>query len=426
MAACSGGRGRGRVQAVGGNWAGNGQEVGSDVSGSEEEFRMEDSGRFETGSDDSVASVISTDGKNRIKRKKGKGHEYGDEGKKAKVELRNVVEYKVFVKLQKEGTNFDDWSPSLLTVALQKEFGEVSARKIRSGLIVMCKTEEQQKQAIKVNKLNGHKVLCSVAYDKKLVRGVISGVPLSESVDAVKKSVKNAKVKEARRLKTKREGALTDSLSILLTFDEPLLPSRVYIGFMSYEVRLYIPPPLRCFKCQRYGHVAAVCKGKQRCSKCSGEHEYGQCTEDAKLKCCNCGGEHSSAYRGCEVSKRMQEVQRVKVTRGVSYAEAARAVKKVDIPVAPVERVKPSERCTKCEAIKEETLIVSKNDFVLFMAYVVNCTAQTEKRTKKIQYIIKGASKFLNIHDMQWEAVRDALNLTDGSTQSQACGGTGS
>ncbi|KAL0153030.1 hypothetical protein M9458_051629, partial [Cirrhinus mrigala] len=59
----------------------------------------------------------------------------------------------------------------------------------------------------------------------------------------------------------------------MINFDQEKLPEKVYIGFMCYDVRLYIPPPIRCFKCQRYGHVAAVCKGKQRCGKCSGEHD---------------------------------------------------------------------------------------------------------------------------------------------------------
>ena len=89
---------------------------------------------------------------------------------------------------------------------------------------------------------------------------------------------------------------------------------------MCYGVSLYVPPPQRCFKCQRFGHVAAVCKGKQRCGRCSGDHEYGKCEEGAKLKCCNCGGKHSSAYRGCEVSNKAEVVQRVRVAQG--YAEA--------------------------------------------------------------------------------------------------------
>ena len=48
---------------------------------------------------------------------------------------------------------------------------------------------------------------------------------------------------------------------------------------MSFKVRAYIPPALRLFKCQRYGHIENVCKGKQRCIMCSGEHAYGECRE---------------------------------------------------------------------------------------------------------------------------------------------------
>lgn len=58
--------------------------------------------------------------------------------------------------------------------------------------------------------------------------------------------------------------------------------------------------------------------------KSSGEYEYGKCKKKAKLKRCNWGGEHSSA--GCEVSKRVSEILRVKGILGISYAEATRKV----------------------------------------------------------------------------------------------------
>ena len=51
--------------------------------------------------------------------------------------------------------------------------------------------------------------------------------------------------------------------------------------------------------------------------------------------CCNCGGEHSSAYRGCEVSKKAEEVQRVRVAQGIGYAEA---IKKVSSNITEVTR----------------------------------------------------------------------------------------
>ena len=96
---------------------------------------------------------------------------------------------------------------------------------------------------------------------------------------------------------------------------------------MSYQGGAYVPPPLRCFKCQRFGHVAAICRGKPRCGKCGGEdHEYCQCKEGTSIKCCNCGGEHSAAYKGCEVHKRAAQIQRVRVEDKVTYAEAIKKV----------------------------------------------------------------------------------------------------
>lgn len=131
---------------------------------------------------------------------------------------------------------------------------------------------------------------------------------------------------------------------------------------MCYDVK-HVPPPLRCFKCQKYGHVAAVCKGKQRCGRCGGEHEYGKCVNGAKLKCCNCGGEHSSAYRGCEASKRAVEIQRIKTSEGITYAEANKRVGwQPDRPnnKQVSAECKKSRTCEGCDKIKEDTMLVGK------------------------------------------------------------------
>lgn len=130
-----------------------------------------------------------------------------------------------------------------------------------------------------------------------------------------------------KRLKYVREKEKMDSLSVMVQFEEERLPERVFFGFISYAVRKYVPPPLRCYKCQKYGHVAAVCKGKQRCARCSGEHEYGKCGQGVKPKCCNCGGDHSAGYDGCQVRKEAMKIQNVKISEGLTYAEAIKRVK---------------------------------------------------------------------------------------------------
>ncbi|MGL5710893.1 MAG: hypothetical protein ACRCW9_08670, partial [Cetobacterium sp.] len=181
-----------------------------------------------------------------------------------------------------------------------------------------------------------------------------------------------------------------DSLSVMLQFEEEVLSTRVMVGFMSYSVREYIPPPLRCYKCQRFGHVAAVCTGRQRCGQCGGEHKYGECGEDAKLKCCNCGGEHSAAYGGCEIRKRAMKVQNIKLTEGITYAKII--VKQIN---------------KKSEQIKD-SVMVDKVKFVTFMAEVINCSAQTSSRTEIIKIIIIAAEKYLDIKETV-ESVKEAL-----------------
>lgn len=57
------------------------------------------------------------------------------------------------------------------------------------------------------------------------------------------------------------------------------------------------------------------------------------------------------------------------------------------------------------------------------MVEVINCSAQTEKRTEKIKIIVKAAEKYLGIKGLVWEEVEEILNGGITSTQALAWGG---
>lgn len=42
-------------------------------------------------------------------------------------------------------------------------------------------------------------------------------------------------------------------------------------------------------------------------------------------------------------------------------------------------------------------LTASKNDFVVFMVDVINCSAQTDKKTEKLKIIVKSAETYLGV-----------------------------
>ncbi|GFN82016.1 sodium-coupled monocarboxylate transporter 2 [Plakobranchus ocellatus] len=68
-------------------------------------------------------------------------------------------------------------------------------------------------------------------------------------------------VTHARRIKVRRGEDKIQTDTVFLTFDSPKPPSRIRAGYLILDVRPYVPLPMRCYKCQRYGH------GKFRCKK---------------------------------------------------------------------------------------------------------------------------------------------------------------
>ncbi|GBN63073.1 hypothetical protein AVEN_116879-1 [Araneus ventricosus] len=83
-----------------------------------------------------------------------------------------------------------------------------------------------------------------------------------------------------------------------LTFSSTVLPSSIKAGYLNIRVRPYIPYPLRCFKCQKFGHSQTACRGKQICSRCASEgHSYSIC--QSKPNCANCHQAHASASKFC-------------------------------------------------------------------------------------------------------------------------------
>lgn len=60
-------------------------------------------------------------------------------------------------------------------------------------------------------------------------------------IDGTKENAKGAK--RAKLLKRSHNSERHDSLVVLMMFYEELLPSKVCIGYISYDVRLFFPPP---------------------------------------------------------------------------------------------------------------------------------------------------------------------------------------
>ena len=97
------------------------------------------------------------------------------------------------------------------------------------------------------------------------------------------------------------------------------------IGYCLERVEQYVPAPLRCFKCQKFGHRREACRGRQIYSKCGEkdpDHAEKECLKETR--CANCQNHHPAYPRTCPVHQK--EIIEVKHKRNVSFLEARRIV----------------------------------------------------------------------------------------------------
>jgi hypothetical protein len=74
-----------------------------------------------------------------------------------------------------------------------------------------------------------------------------------------------------------------------------LLLGQQYIGsVVHYQIK-----QKRCYRCQRFGHLAFACKEQARCGHCAGEHERQNCAPGTRPRCLDCSGPHPTGDRNC-------------------------------------------------------------------------------------------------------------------------------
>ncbi|KAF2886683.1 hypothetical protein ILUMI_19490 [Ignelater luminosus] len=156
-------------------------------------------------------------------------------------------------------------------------------------------------------------------------KGIISHRDLLNcSVDEIAEALSEDGVAEAKRMITKRNGVSVNTASVLLTFNRIKLPGRIKVSFYSLEVRPYISAPLRCYRCQSFGHISANCKRNPICNCDKAVHENSGCEQP--FVCVNCDGNHSSLSPKCPVCRLEKEIKTIQTLQKIPYAEARKQV----------------------------------------------------------------------------------------------------
>ncbi|MEW8544157.1 MAG: hypothetical protein AB2693_11540 [Candidatus Thiodiazotropha sp.] len=204
-----------------------------------------------------------------------------------------------------------------------------SIKKLRSGdLLVEYASRKQIESLLRTKKFFDLDVKVSLHSSLNTSKGVVRCPDLRGcSEQEILENMREQGVIAVRRIKVRRDGSLKDTNTFILTFNTSTLPKQVKVAFLRVDVDAYIPNPLRCYRCQVFGHHEDRCKKQTICANC-GQPQHSADETDCKnaAKCVNCKGDHPANSKLCQAWHTEKEILKVKYTRNVSFPEARKVV----------------------------------------------------------------------------------------------------
>lgn len=246
-----------------------------------------------------------------------------DHSKKLSI-LSTGPKYLIMTRINSENT-LANVSPFLIKKVIDSTCGgEVDmCKKLRNGtILVRTKSYTQANKLIQLCSLN-HDIEIEMTEHNSLnfVRGVIYSNDLREiPEEEIQNELKRQNICKVNKIMRKVNNELKETGLIIVTFGSTTLPSEILIGYESVRVRPYIPLPLKCKNCLRFGHHFNNCNNKKLCTSCSKEFhidlENNETCEEL-LSCINCiennkeNSNHSPNNKTCPVFLKEKEIQAI-------------------------------------------------------------------------------------------------------------------
>ena len=231
-----------------------------------------------------------------------------------------------------------------------------SVKKTSFGLLIEVSKKSHADNLLKTEAFANIPVKVTPHRTLNIVKGVIRCREMSGMSEAeIAKELHDQSVTDVKRIFIHRRQTPTDTY--ILTFSKTELPTAIKVGYMNVKVNPYIPNPLRCYKCQEYGHGSDKCTREEKCSRCGQGHSRQNCTAD-EPHCVHCSLNHETSDRGCQRYQQEKLIQKLKVTEKISFPEARkRVLTNTDKPTyaATVSKAPIVSKTIKVQVSEQET-----------------------------------------------------------------------
>ena len=169
--------------------------------------------------------------------------------------------YQFIVLESIEETPITKLSPFLIQKTIETHCQPINIKKAMNNTIIIQTTNQQQLEKILKWKQFGKLNIKTYPHPTlNFSKEVIKSPDLAScSLEEIRLHLKPRGVKDVRRISICKETRTIDTNTYILTFNKPTTPTSIRIGYINTKIETYIPNPLRCQKCQKYGHPKDKC-----------------------------------------------------------------------------------------------------------------------------------------------------------------------
>ena len=222
-----------------------------------------------------------------------------------------------------EGNILSTMSPFAIQKGVTGIAGDgVAIKRSQNGIITLtCGKKSQSDSLLKCVSLGGiAPVTVSPHRSLNNCKVVIRNWELANcDPEEVKRNIPN--IVDIHRIVSNRDGKEIKTNTLILTFNLPKIPSSLKICYLNVPVTEYVPNPIRCYKCQTFGHTSNKCKKSEICARCSETGHYDKTCNKA-FKCINCKENHAAYSKKCPIYKKEYDIPNIRVKKTVSFFEA--------------------------------------------------------------------------------------------------------
>ena len=293
----------------------------------------------------------------------------------------------ILVESKEEGRQITSLSPFLIQKVIQSIAGEPeNIKKLNRSnqLLIEVSKKAHAENLLRAQTFHDLKVRVYPHTSLNSSKGVIRCPELRNcGEEEILEGTKSQGVTGVKRFKIKRNGELKDTNTFVFTFNTPVLPKTVKVAYFRVNVEVYVPNPLRCHNCQKYGHHEDRCSKDPICSKCgqTGEHLESRCSNE--LHCVNCGEKHSADSKECRIWHKEKEILRLKFTRNISFVEARKLVEAPPTPIPGISYANITQSSMRKVSVVDTA--TQTDPITILDSAVQSNTTNTNSKTEDLQ-----------------------------------------